>query len=134
MEFTSMAFSRRQWLGMGPAILAASATRLRGAALERMPPLSREMFLPLVNSPFELTAGERRVWLTLISVVELNRTNQPGLESFALRFYAPGTGLAQDTYTLRHDAAGSIPLFLVPSGDTGYVAVISHLTGSSARQ
>jgi len=99
--------------------------------------LSGEKFLPFVNSSFGVRSSN--VWLRLLSVEDLTKKNSdssvlmpksktpaPQVASFALHFQGTGEALKQGTYELEHHSLGKLSLFLVPSGKTTYMAVVSH--------
>ena len=155
-----MAVSRRNFLVAGQTLLAAAALPMKffGAAgalglgssdAEILASANRGTFLPLVNSSFAVRSGLLTpAWLTLLSVEDLNpktpiharpmafglkasRVAPPTLDTFALNFYGTGEKLQQGTYELEHHSLGRFSLFLVPSGTSTYIAVISHLLGGA---
>ena len=92
--------------------------------------ITRESFIPHLNSEFQLERGFDTITLELIEVSELRSSRHH--ESFSLVFRGPGDAfLAQSTYRLCHSALGAVELFLVPiRQDTHglyYEAVISRL-------
>ena len=137
-----MAYSRRQLLWAGQIALAAAA--LPKAALSSDWPevdgeLSAGKFKPLVNGSFrvELPSGSSQ-WFTLLSVEEMAAVpaviprhlkvgRTPKTETFALHFQSLGQPLPQGTLTFEHPSTGRIPLFIVPSGNSTYVAIINRL-------
>jgi len=156
-----MAVSRRNFLVAGQTLLAAAALPMKffGAAgalglgssdAEILASANRGTFLPLVNSSFAVRSGLLTpAWLTLLSVEDMNpktpihatpmavglkrsKVAPPQLtDTFALQFYATGEKLEQGTYELEHHSLGRFSLFLVPSGTSTYIAVISHLLGGA---
>jgi hypothetical protein len=151
--------SRRSFLVAGQTLLALAAMPVKffGAAASsfawskaaQLALLTRETFLPLLNSSFAVRSGLlTTTWLSLLSVEDMNqkppapaipmavqpsaaKTVPPKVDTFALRFHLIGEPLRQGTYELEHDSLGRFPLFIVPSGTATYVAVISHLQGSA---
>jgi len=151
--------SRRNFLVAGQTLLAFAAMPMKffGAAASswgsskaaNLALLSRENFLPLVNSSFAVREGTLTMaWLTLQSVEDMNQKISapmlptavppksakgapPKIDTFALHFDLIGETLEQGTYELEHAALGRFPLFVVPSGASTYVAVISHIHGSA---
>jgi len=147
--------SRRHFLVAGQTLLAlaampmksllAAASSFGSAKAANLALLSRETFLPLVNSSFAVRGGVlTTAWLTLLSVEDMNqkapapatpmamppkaaKTAPPKVDTFTLHFHLIGETLQQGTYELEHDALGRFSLFVVPSGTSMYVAVISHL-------
>jgi hypothetical protein len=151
--------SRRNFLVAGQTLLAlaampinffgAVASSIFSSQAAKLALLTRETFLPLVNSKFAVRSGMlTTAWLTLLSVEDMNqkapavaipmavppktaRTAPPQIDTFALHFDLVGETLRQGTYELEHDALGRFPLFIVPSGTAKYVAVISRIKGSA---
>jgi len=149
--------SRRNFLVAGQTLLAlaampikffgAAASSFGSAKAANLALLTREAFLPLVNSSFAVRWGVlTTAWLTLLSVEDMNqkapapaipmavppraaKTALPKVDTFALHFHLIGETLLQGTYELEHAALGRFSLFVVPSGTSMYVAVISHLQG-----
>lgn len=148
-----MTFSRRCFVRFGQTLLAAAVFPARMFGVRPSAFLNeagarhlftKPRFLPLVNSTFSVLgdAGARS-WLTLsavedfdfaapdyvvpMAVLPKSQAIRPQrFESFALRFFGTGEELTQDTYQLENDAAGRFDLFLVPSGQSQYVAVINR--------
>jgi hypothetical protein len=158
-----MAISRRNFLLFGQAIVATTALPAKFLGASNSPKfggsknlnlanMTRESFLPYVNSSFEVDAGPgKSAWFTLLSVDELKptktgatvpmavppkpaRTYSPQIETYALRFLLTGEQLPQGTYTLNHRDLGQFDLFVAPAASMGtYTAVVSHiLTSMSA--
>jgi hypothetical protein len=151
--------SRRNFLVAGQALLALAAIPIKifGAAASsfgsskaaNLALLSRESLLPLLNSSFAVRGGVLTMaWLTLQSVEDMNQKVSaptipmavppkpakgapPKIDTFALHFHLIGETLEQGTYELEHAALGRFPLFVVPSGASTCVAVISHIHGSA---
>lgn len=151
-----MYVSRRGFLVAGQTLLAAAAlpTKFFGASsfgfgsskAANLAFSTKETFLPLVNSSFAVRSGPlTTAWLTLLSVEDMNsktfiqskpitasglkasRTTPTSINTFALHFYGTGEELQQGTYELEHHSLGQFSLFLVPSGKSTYMAVISHI-------
>lgn len=143
-----MPVTRRQFIVLGQSLVAASLlpTRLLAASGTTnnsgeslsFNNISGENFLPFVNSSFAIRSSN--VWLRLLSVEDLSQKNSngsalmpknlknppPQVASFALHFQGTGEALTQGTYELEHHSLGKLSLFLVPSGKTTYMAIISH--------
>ena len=71
------------------------------------------IFRQHVNTIFHVGAGPDRVQLQLAEVAgeQISR----GIQQFSLFFHGPaGRLLPQGTYSLDHDALGSLALFIVP--------------------
>jgi hypothetical protein len=139
-----MEISRRQVLRWGQVCLAAAAVpgRIRGAAgdsSDKLLTLSRADFVPLIGSRFQTTgpAGQP-VWLLLLSAEQAafpaaapdGRGIAPRVDTFLLTFSRNGEILPQGTYTMQHDTLGTLPLFIVPSGELTSMATVSHLKDS----
>ncbi len=81
-----------------------------------------------VGTTFSLDVDGRAVDLTLVHVRHADR--RAGWETFSLLFAAPGSGLSQATYAVRHERLGSFLLFLVPvlddAGEPRYEAVFNR--------
>lgn len=149
-----MYISRRNFLVAGQTLLAAAALPMKffGAAnfgsskATDLTFSTKETFLPLVNSSFAVRSGSlTTAWLTLLSVEDMNsktfiqsnpvsasrlkasRTTPASVNTFALHFYGTGEELQQGTYELEHHSLGQFSLFLVPSGKSTYMAIISHI-------
>lgn len=155
-----MAVSRRNFLVAGQTLLAAVALPMKflGAATAssfgsreaaNLASSTRESFLPLVNSSFAVHSGSSATaWLTLLSVEDMNpkapvkaspmalapkaaSTTPATTDTFALHFHGTGEALQQGTYELEHASFGRFSLFVVPSGISTYVAIISHIQSSA---
>lgn len=150
-----MTVSRRHFLVVGQSLLAAAALPMKffGAAstlsldsvkTADLEALTKANFEPLVNSSFAVkSSGVTNVWLTLLSVEDMNQKTAPArslgtspkpsktlpakVDTFGLHFHGIGESLAQGTYELEHKSLGKFSLFVVPSGGSTYLAVVSHL-------
>ena len=144
-----MGVSRRNFLQLGRVFLAAAAFPVKfwGASPARLAKtvnlasLKMANFQPLVNSSFSAGSDSSTMaWFRLLSVEAMNakaaaapaagvrRGRSATVDTFALHFQATGEDLPQGTYEFGHPSLGSFPLFVVPSGPTTYVAIISHIT------
>jgi hypothetical protein len=111
-------------------------------------PLSAGKFKSLVNGGFrvQLASGSSQ-WFTLLSVEDLAPVSpvysaqmviprylklpaSPKTETFALHFQSLGDPVAQGTYTFEHDSTGRLHLFIVPSGNSTYIAIVNRLVRS----
>src|SRR5689334_18889226 len=137
-----MPISRRSLFRLGPALAAAavlpqqvfgtSAAGLGEKEANRLSRLSRETFLPLVNSRFAVRSGSNTLaWLTLLSVEDMNLSAPsfivpmsvpprpsappPRLDTFALRFWGTGESLPSATYILEGAGLEPFALFIVAS-------------------
>ena len=156
-----MMFSRRGFIVAGQALLASAALPLRifGAAtsssfgsskVANLGSLTKASFLPLVNSSFAVggSVSLPASWFTLLSVEDMNAKTsvQPTsmavmlkkmkmaavqLDTFALHFHGTGETLQQGTYEFQHRSLGRFSMFVVPSGTTTYVAIVSHLLSAA---
>ncbi len=143
-----MEYSRRHLFRVGQAMLAAAAlpkavfsAELGDAGFR----LTQKGLQPLVNESFQVQsdAGVSR-WFTLLSVEDMTPNPaayrapmimprnlkipaSPKTETFALHFSSSGEDLSQGTYVFEHKTTGRLPLFIVPSGNSTYVAVINQL-------
>jgi len=146
-----MELTRRELLGRCSmlAALAAmpAAPSLSAYAEMRNPsnPLSKDTFMALKGSSFQVTSGSDRQWMTLISVDDIpepappdfarfavqpkKSAPTPKLTTFSLRFYGGIKKLKQGTYTFQHEKIGEFRLFIVPSGDRQlfYTAIFNRL-------
>src|ERR1044071_1787082 len=121
-----MLTSRRSLFRLGHALAAAAllprrvlgssaGARFGDTEANRLFRLSRETFLPLVNSQFAVRSGsETLAWLTLLSVEDihlalpsfivpmavppLSSAPPPKLDTFALRFWGTAANLPSATY------------------------------------
>jgi hypothetical protein len=140
---------------MGSALVVASSNAIQGSqgdpGQSRTATLAKADFEAAINSSFELrSASGDRSYLVLASVSEFNqtqtasaanfavrpprqRTPSPRTEAFALTFFGTGPKLAQATYSVHHGSLGTFDLFIVPSGDSSYVAVFNRLVGQKPR-
>jgi hypothetical protein len=65
---------------------------------------------------FALAAADREVELKLAAVQRLGHALRAG-GAFSLQFHGPaGPAIPQATYPLRHEALGTLELFIVPLG------------------
>jgi hypothetical protein len=88
--------------------------------------------------------------MTLISVVDMSpqRPNYgpplivppsvkfpapPALDTFALGFSSSETSLPQGTYVVENASLGRLSLFIVPSGNSTYTAIISRFADAQPR-
>jgi len=146
-----MAVSRRHFLEVGSLFAASVAVATNGAAQVvrrggagsdssrrgggvNLLTMTQDTFKPLIGSVFLVrTQSSTLVPVVLTSVKELPATGtQPVTDAFTLSFRSlpVGSPLAQGTYTFRHTALGSFPLFIVPSGPgapRSYSAVFNRL-------
>ena len=146
-----MAISRRHFLEVGSLFAASVAVATNGIAqaaggggtVPGLPgqggganllTMTRDTFKPLIGSVFLVrTQASTLIPVVLTSVKELPATGtQPVTDTFTLSFRSLpiGNPLQQGTYTFRHAALGSFPLFIVPSGPgapRSYSAVFNHL-------
>lgn len=158
-----MVVSRRHFLVVGQSLLATAAlpTTFFGATIgstfgsskeANLASLTKSDFQPLVNSSFAVRSGATTTaWLTLLSVEDMSAqkptpkasgetspkpsvTPAAKLDTFALHFQGTGESLTQGTYELEHHSLGELSLFVVPSGASTNVAVISHLVGGVTMQ
>jgi hypothetical protein len=155
-----MPVSRRSFLVAGQTLLAAAALPLKffgAATLEigsantaNLASWTKGTFQPLVSSSFAVHSGARTTaWLTLLSVEDMNSKapaktapmglkalglRQPTIDTFALHFHGTGEALPQGTYELEHHSLGRFSLFVVPSGSTTYMAIISHIESATLIQ
>lgn len=154
-----MSVSRRKFIVAGQTLLAATAlpvkffaaaaSELNLSAAGNLLTATAATFQPLVNSSFAVRSGAvTPAWLTLLSVEDMtaNTPVQPSLkgkslnpqsavtsvDTFALHFYGTGEKLEQGTYELQHHSFGRFSLFIVPSGVSTYMAIISHLHTAQA--
>ena len=144
-----MEYSRRHLFRVGQAILAAAALPkvVFSAELgETGFRLTQKGLQPLVNESFHVQSeGGASRWFTLLSVEDmtpnpaayratmimprnLNIPASPKTEAFALHFSSSGEDLSQGTYVFEHKTTGRLPLFVVPSGNSTYVAIVNQLT------
>ncbi len=73
-------------------------------------------FLPYTGKNFKLTAGNGECQLLLKDATE-SKHDGPKRQPFSLLFSAPvGVHIEQGTYTLEHENAGTLEIFLVPIG------------------
>jgi len=154
-----MPISRRQFVCTAQSFLGAlslssrafadQVSGLAGANSDLL--FTREKFLPLVNSSFEVISGSgQHLWMTLLSVDDIAgpaanaaplavapkpaRFPSPKLNTFTMRFQGTGQALAQGTYQFIHSSTGSFPMFVVPSGNLLYTATICRLAGPAPGQ
>ena len=82
--------------------------------------MTKDTFKPLIGSVFHVRNHKSvMIPLLLTSVKESPQAGAPLItEAFTLRFRSLpiGSPLPQGTYDFQHDALGSFPLFIVPSG------------------
>lgn len=146
-----MAITRREVLG-GCSVLAALAAMPTALSLgayaetrAASTPLSKDTFMPLKGSSFQVTSGSSRQSLTLVSVDDMpepapldtarfavqppKSAPTPKLTTFSLRFYGGIKKLKQGTYTFQHEKIGEFRLFIVPSGDGQlfYTAIFNRI-------
>ena len=143
-----MEYSRRHLFRVGQALLAAAAMPKAAFCAEVEQTgfrLSQKAFEPLVNAAFRVQSdsGASR-WFTLLSVSDTTHKAQiaetaavmprhlkipasPKTESFAMFFQSTGEALRQGTYVFEHETTGRLPLFIVPSGEFTYVAIVNLL-------
>lgn len=78
--------------------------------------VSAATFEPHVGTVFTVVGDVGEVPLTLTSVHrEPEQPHAPRPDPFSLTFAAPeGYGFTQGMFTLRHDALGTLALFLIP--------------------
>jgi len=144
-----MELSRRHLLRVGQAALAAAALPKAAFSAEWQEKgfrLSQKGFEPLISAAFRVSmdAGTAR-WFTLLSVEDLTPKiapfqpamiiprylkipASPKTETFALHFASSGDELPQGMYNFEHDATGPVPLFVVPSGNSTFIAIINQLS------
>ena len=109
--------------------------------------MTRDKFLPLVSSSFEVKAGEYgRTWMTLLSVESMGESRSSSLrsanpshrgqaapqrlETTLLNFQSTDASLSQGTYEFSSSQAGNFQLFVVPAGNSLYTATLCHLVGA----
>jgi hypothetical protein len=133
-------FTRREALRVGAAAVLAgvagstvvgspAAARIAGTRRERVHPLSRSRFAPLVRSTFRLTgpAGRRSVRLSAVRTLAKGAATE---RSFTLEFTDAGARpLPDGIYGLSHPRLGTVQLFLAPVGGAAgrYEAVVNRL-------
>jgi len=134
--------SRRQLFQLAQGCLVAVAVpgKLFAAASKAGAALtwSQTSWQSVLNSTFAVSspAGATN-WLTLLSVEDMPapayqspvaniQAATPVFETFALNFSGSGEDLPQGTYSFDHQLTGQFQLFIVPSGHSNYVAIISH--------
>lgn len=143
-----MEYSRRHLFRVGQAFLAAAALPKAAFSADVEATgfrLSQKAFEPLVNAAFRVQSDTGAAqWFTLLSLRDMTPSAQiadsamvtprhfkiptsPKTETFALRFQSTGEPLRQGTYVFEHAVTGKLPLFIVPSGDFSYVAVVNLL-------
>lgn len=146
-----MAITRRELLGRGSllaalavmptSLLAGEATKLAANS----PLLTKADFEALKGSVFQVTSGKVRQSMTLVSVEDVAKPEEPNLASFAVRpssvpairtlttfavrFYGGSKPLPQGTYTFEHEKLGTFSLFIVPTGnsDLFYTATFNRI-------
>ncbi len=96
--------------------------------------MTRESFVPLLRSSFVANSGSTKpTWLTLVAVEDTTTADAdlpagaPKTAAFALRFQGVGEPLKQGMHKFEHQTLGQFALFIVPSGDSSYTAIINHL-------
>ena len=95
---------------------AARAATAGGASLEG--PLTREVFLALVNEPFSLLLDDRAAGLFLLKIDDDDAL--PDSEQFTVVFQASRKLiLLEATYVISHLTAGTTHVFLQPGGQDG---------------
>lgn len=134
---------RREFLiGCGAAVLTTglhpvpSATSSTGKGVAVPSVLSRNRFLALLNSRFEVDAPSGRRVLELVAVADGPCCS--GLEQFSLTLRDPqGRALEAGTYAVRHPELNGLALYLQPVREdaTGshHAADFSLLTGTGRR-
>jgi hypothetical protein len=142
-------YSRRHLFRMGQAILAAAALPEVTFSADWGDDgfaLTQRKFAPLVNAAFRVQSdsGASR-WFTLLSVEDLTPKGpvyqlpmvvprhlkipaSPKTEAFALHFASSGEAIPQGTYVFEHESTGRLPLFIVPSGNSTFIAIVNRLT------
>jgi hypothetical protein len=151
-----MVLSRRRLFVIGgSALVAVSNNAIQGSqgdtGQSRTASLTRADFEAVINSSFELrSASGDRNYLVLASIKDLSgtptgpepnfvvrpprqRVPSPRTEAFALKFFGTGPKLPQATYSVTHGTLGTFELFVVPSGDSSYMAVFNRLVGRTGR-
>src|SRR4051794_39616430 len=142
-----MEYSRRHLIRVGQAVLAVAALPelVFGAGWgESDFRWTQKKFAPLVNDAFlvQSDSGARR-WFTLLAIEDMTLKAPafqvgmlmprylkapPKTETFALRFLSTGETLPQGTHVFEHESTGRLPLFIVPAGNSTYVAIVNVLT------
>jgi hypothetical protein len=112
-----------------PASVFAADSQAKEANLGAM---SRETFTAVLRTAFNTRAADKTpVTLVLTAVEDMTPSETPAgtpaLDTFALEFSGAGETLSQGTYHFTHNRLGMLTLFIVPSGDASYTAVINHL-------
>jgi hypothetical protein len=156
-----MPISRRSLFRLSHGLAAAAILprRFLGSSAEarfgeteanRLFRLSRETFLPLVNSQFAVREGsETLAWLTLLSVEEIKlaapsfivpmavapppSAPPPKLDTFAVRFWGTAESLPSATYIFEGGALEPFALFIVPSGNSSYTGIFNRFAGVPPR-
>jgi hypothetical protein len=151
-----MVLSRRKLFMIGgSALVAVSNNAIQGSQGDtgqgRTASLTRADFEAVINSSFELrSASGDRNFLVLASIKDFNQTQTgsegslavrpprqrmplPRTEAFALKFFGTGPKLPQATYSVTHGTLGTFDLFVVPSGDSSYMAVFNRLVALTGR-
>jgi len=78
--------------------------------------LTKDAFLPLLDSVFKLREGDLALELRLVEV-EARWGKGPKREPFSLHFLGPvDPALPQKIYRLEHEQLGALEIFLVPVG------------------
>ena len=142
-----MKISRRYLLSLAPTALAVATLPKQAHSADWSQTgfeLTREELAGLINSAFRVQFDSGDIWLTLLSVEDSTpaapASRQPmamprhlklppsrKTQSFSLRFQYSGEPLKQGTYLFEHRATGPFPLFIVPSGNLTYIAIINRL-------
>ena len=92
---------------------AATAATAGGVSLEG--PLTREVFLALLNEPFSLMLDNRAAEIFLLRIDDNDA--RPDSEQFTVVFQGPRELLLLDgAYRISHVAAGTTHVFLQPAG------------------
>jgi hypothetical protein len=139
-----MDVSRRNFLLLGQSLLAATVLPTKLLAAGRPPStkaanlatMTIANFKAVINSSFGVGSGSSpTAYLRLLSVDSMNskailKSSHPAptVDTFALHFQGTGETLAQGTYEFDHPVLGRFSLFVVPSGVTTYVAIVSRIT------
>jgi hypothetical protein len=121
------------------SVIAAAETVATSA------PLTKDTFVALRGSSFQIASGSTRQVLTLVSVEDIpepvppdttlfavqppTSAPTPKLTAFSLRFQGGVKQLKQGTYTFQHERTGPFRLFTVPSqdGQLFYTAIFNRL-------
>ena len=147
-----MTTTRRRFLKTGtmgllcaamPAALAklvvgspGSISSLTGTDARDLLSLTKESFMPHLNTIFRVKTGSGSVKMKLTSVTHLKAVSKTpekiaGRESFSLLFETAKSAprLTQDTYPIEHHALGEFAMFIVPVGQGNKYceAIISRL-------